>query len=222
MPGRQGDLGGLLLQHVDGQGHEHRSARRVLGDLERAAQERGHLVGALHLRAPLDERRRHRHEIVAEQGRAQAKARILLARGEEQGRARLARVVEHAERIAETGSHVQVHHARAPARLRIVARGADGHGLVQRQHVADLRVVRQALDDGALGGAGIAEEILDAVAHQGFHEDVSSAHAGLLSCRASGRGSPRQILTDAAQAGERPWPQRRRRIDPRPRRGAPA
>ena len=81
----QGHLGGLLLEHVDGQGHEDRSARRVLSDLERAAQERGHFVGALHLRAPLDERRRHRHEIVAEQGRAQAKARVLLSRGQEQG-----------------------------------------------------------------------------------------------------------------------------------------
>ena len=44
---RQGRLGRLLLEHVDGEGDEDRPARRVLGDLQRAAQERGQLVGAL-------------------------------------------------------------------------------------------------------------------------------------------------------------------------------
>ena len=44
---------GLLLQHVDRQRDEHRPLRRVGGDLERAAQDRRDLVGALDLHAPL-------------------------------------------------------------------------------------------------------------------------------------------------------------------------
>jgi hypothetical protein len=50
---------------------------------------------------------------------------------------------------------------------------------VQGQHVAELRVVGEAVDDRTLGGPGVAEQVLDAVADQAVHQDVLAAHVGL-------------------------------------------
>jgi hypothetical protein len=174
---RQRCLVGLLLEHVDRQRHEHGAARRVLGDLEGPAQDRCQLVGALHLDAPLGDGRRHRHQVMAQHGLAQAQPRVLLPRGHDEGRARLERVVEHADRVAEPWRHVQVHHADAPAGLRVVAGRPQRHPLVERQHVADVGMILQAVDDGALRRAGIAEQALDALTDERLHEHLPGAHA---------------------------------------------
>jgi hypothetical protein len=88
----------------------------------------------------------------------------------------LPRVVEHAEGVAEPGSHVQVHHAGLAGGLGIVVGGADGDRLVERHDVPEARAIDQRIDDGALRRTGVAEQQLDAVGLQGVHEHVLAAH----------------------------------------------
>ena len=80
MAGLAGRNGSLLLHHVDRQCHEHRTGRRLVGDLEGTLEDRAQLVRALDLHAPLGHGRGDRREVVAEHGIAQAHARVLLAR----------------------------------------------------------------------------------------------------------------------------------------------
>ena len=169
---------GLLLEHVDRQADEHRPGRRVGGDLQRAVHDQRELVGALDLHAPLGERRGHGHQVVAEHRPPQPQPGVLLPRRHHEGGARLERVVEHPERIAQAGGHVDVDHADPPARLRVVAGGAERHALVQGHDVAQLRIVQQRVEDGALGRAGVAEDVLDPVAEETLHEDLLASHAG--------------------------------------------
>ena len=167
---------GLLLHHVDRQRDEDRAGGRIVGDLEGAPHDGCDLVRALGLRAPLHHRRRHGHQVVAEDGVAQPKPRVLLAGGHNHRRVGAECAEDHADGVAEARRHVQVHHARAAAGLGVVARGPDGDALVQREHVVDPRIARQAVDQRALGGAGIAEQVLDPVRQQALHEDVTPVH----------------------------------------------
>jgi hypothetical protein len=151
-------------------------------------QDQRELVGALDLHAPLGQRRGHRHEIVAEHRAAQPQARVLLAGRHHERRARLQRVVEHAEPVAEPGGHVDVDDGRLATRLRVVARGAERHTLVQGHDVAQLRIVQQRIEDRTLRGAGIAEDEFDAMRDEALHEHVPASHAAApLSKRSSGR-----------------------------------
>ena len=68
-----------------------------------------------------------------------------------------------------------------PAGLGVVARSPDGDALVQRQHVVDRRVAGEAVDQRALGGAGVAEQVPDPVRQQALHEDVTPVHVSSLS-----------------------------------------
>ena len=180
---------GALLHHVQGQRHEHRPGRRLARDLEGAVEDQGQLVGALGLHRPLGERRRHRHQIVAEHGLAQAQASVLLPRRHQQGRIALPRVVDRAESVAEPGRDMEVHHPHRVGRERIGVGHGDRHALVQAEHVVDVRVVVEAVDDGKLGGPRIAEDVPDSLRHQGVHEDLLAAVAqwGLLDSGARSR-----------------------------------
>ena len=171
---------GLLLHHVDGQRNEDRAGGRIVGDLEGAPHDRRDLVGVRGLRAPLHHRRRHGHEVVAEDRIAQAKPRVLLAGRDHHGRVGPERAEDHADGVAEAGRDVEVHDARSSARLGVVARGPDGDAFVQRQHIVDRRVACEAVDQRALGGAGVAEQVLDPVRQQALHEDVTPVHVSSL------------------------------------------
>ena len=170
-----GDVG-LLLHHVDRQGHEHRTGRRLVGDLEGALQDRAELVGALDLHAPLGDGRRDRREVVAEHGIAQPHARVLLARRHHHRRVVLERAVDHADRVAEARRHMQVHEGRLAARLGVEVGRADRDALMQVHDVLQARIVEQRIEQRALGRAGIAEDALDAVIDEGLHQDLATAH----------------------------------------------
>ena len=170
---------GLLFHHVDRQRDEDRAGGRVVGDLEGAPHDRRDLVGALGLGAPLDHRRRHRHQVVAEDRVAQAQPRVLLPGRDHHRRVGAERAEDHADGVAQARRDMEVHHAGAAAGLRVVARGADGDALVQGQHVVERRVAGQAVDQRALGGAGIAEQVPDPVRQQALHEDVAPVHVFL-------------------------------------------
>ena len=189
--GGQGLNFGLLLHHVDGQRDEDGAGRRIVGNLEGAPHDRRDLVGAFGLNAPLHHRRRHGHQVVAEDRVAQAKPRVLLPGRDHHRRVGPERAEDHADGVAEARRDVQVHDACAPARLGVVARGPDGDDLVQREHVVDRRVADEAVDQRALGGAGVAEQMLDPVRQQALHEYVAPVHVLHPSLRgrvAAGRG----------------------------------
>ena len=189
MAGRAGGNGGLLLHDIDGQGHEYRPGRRLVGDLEGALQDRAQLIGRLDLHAPLGDGGGDGREIVAEHGIAQAEPRILLARGHDHRRVVLERAVDHADGIAEAGRHVKVHESRLAARLGIEVRGTCRHALVQMHDVLDLRIVEQRVEQRALGGAGIAEDAIDAVIEQRLEEYLTTAH-GIISLAISQQSVP--------------------------------
>ena len=76
---------------------------------------------------------------------------------DQQRRARLVGVVQHAHRVAETGRDVDVHGAEAAARLCVAVRHRDGDRFLQREHVADVGLAREPIHEGKLRGAGVAE-----------------------------------------------------------------
>ena len=174
--GRHGLVLRLLLHHVDGQGDEHGTSGRIVRHFERAMEEQGQLVGSLGLDTPLRHRRGHGHEIVPQQGIAETHPRVLLPGGDDHGSTRLEGVVHHADGVAEPGRHVNVHEARLAAGLRVVAGRAHSYPLVQSLDVADLRIVEQAVDDGALRRPRITKDVAHPLSDEAFHQDLSTAH----------------------------------------------
>ncbi len=170
-----GFLQRLLLEDVDRQGDEHRAGRRIVRDLEGSVQHWRELVRVFDLNAPLDQRRGHRHEVVAEQGFAQPGACVLLAGRDHHRGVGLPCVVEHAEAVAEAGRHVQVDDSGDAGGLGVVVGGAQGDGLVQGEHVAQVRMVAEPVHQGALGRARVAEQEGDAVLGKGIEQDVAAA-----------------------------------------------
>ena len=71
---------------------------------------------------------------------------------------------------------MEVHEGRLAARLGIEVRRTGGHALVQMHDVFYLGIVEQRVEQRALGGAGIAEDAVDAVIEQRFEEDLTTAH----------------------------------------------
>ncbi len=127
---------------------------------------------------PLDERLRDRHERLVEHRLEQPVALLLLPGGEDHRRAGELGVVERAHRVAEPRRDVHVHHRGAPGRLGVIARRAEGHALVQGHDVTQPGIVQERVEDRALGGAGVAEDVLDLMGDEALHEDLLAAHAG--------------------------------------------
>ncbi len=167
---------GFLLHHVDRERNEDRPAGRIGRDLERAAQDGRHLVRPLHLHAPLGDRCGHGDEIMTEQRIGKPHPRILLSRGDDEGRTGLQRAVERAHRIAQPRRDVNVGKSRAAGGLRVETRRSNRNALMQRHDVVDLRIGSQAIQQRGLCGSGIAEDMAYAVRDQGFHQHTPSAH----------------------------------------------
>ena len=173
-------LRGLFLQYVQRQGDEHRSGGRIVRDLEGPVEDRRELVGAFDLDAPLDQRFGHCHQVVSEQGFAESGPGVLLPGGDDHRRVRLPGVVEHAEGVAEPWSHMQVDDSGDPGRLGVVVSGAQRHGFMQGEDVAQVRVVPEPVHQRTLGGAWIAEQERNAVLGQCLEQDVSAALGTVL------------------------------------------
>ena len=173
--GSRGDIR-LLLHHIDGQSHEHRPGRMLVGDLEGPGENRAHLIGRLNLHTPLGHRFGHRGQIVTEQRVPQAHACILGARRDDHWGIVLECAIDRANRIAQTRRNMHVDHRSLPRRLGEKVAGADGHALVQMHDVFDVRVIHQAIQHRALCGARVAEDFGDAVKAKRFHEDLTAAH----------------------------------------------
>ena len=176
MAGLAGGDRSLLLHHVDGQRHEDRACRRLVGDLEGALEDRAQLVGALDLHAPLGNGRGDRCKVMAEDGIAQAHARVLLAGRHDHRRVVLERAVDRTDRIAEARRHMEVHESGLAARLGIEVGGAGRDALMQVHDIIELRIVGQRIEQRTLGRPRIAEDAIDAVIDERLQKDLTSTH----------------------------------------------
>ena len=170
---------GVVLQDVARQRQEHRPGRR---------RERG-LDGAMHADAAGPARRctsaAHLTNGRASVGRSADRIGsvsdvfvVLLAGGDQDRRARLLGVVEHAHGVAEPGRDVKVEHRELAGGLRIAVRHRHQRRLLQAEDVADVVLDREGIHQRQLGGAGIAEHDLDALLLEQIEEGALSGHDG--------------------------------------------
>ena len=118
---------------------------------------------------------------VVEQRLEQAVALLLLAGGEDHRRAGELRVVERAHGVAEARRDVHVRRGEPARGARVAVGHADHDRLLQPEHELELREVGDDLHDRQLGGAGIAEQMRDALVDEEAQEGAAageSRHAG--------------------------------------------
>ena len=165
-------------QDVAGQRQEHRPGRRRQRGLGGAMHEPRQIGQPVHLRRPLHQRARDGRQIRPQDRLGGVEALLVLAGGDEDRRARLLRVVEHAHGVAEAGRDVQVDHGELAGGLRIAVRHRHDGRLLQAEDVAQLVLGRERIHQRQFGGAGIAEHDLDAFLLQQIEEGALSGHDG--------------------------------------------
>ena len=153
---------GLGVQHIGRQRQEYRPGRRRQRRLGGAVDGARQVLEAPHLGRPFNERPRDGRQIRPQDGLGEGEALIVLAGGEQDRRLRLLRVVEHAERVAEPGRDMDVGNGELARGLGIAVRHRHHRRFLERQHVAQPGLDRQRVHQRQLGGAGIAEDELDA------------------------------------------------------------
>jgi len=72
---------------------------------------------------------------------------------------------------------VKVHEGGLAAGLGIEVGRTGGDALVEMHDVPELRVIRQRIEQRALGRAGIAEDSIDPVIDQRLQQNLTSAHS---------------------------------------------
>ncbi len=98
----------LLLEDVAGQRQEDRPGRRRERGLDGAMHQARQVGHAMDLGGPFDEGPRQRGQVGGKNRLGDDVILILLAGGEQNGRARLLGVVEHAHGVAEPRRHVEI------------------------------------------------------------------------------------------------------------------
>ncbi len=111
----------------------------------------------------------------------------MLAGGDENGRARLLRVVEHAHGIAQSGRDVEIDHRELARGLRIAIRHPHDGGFLQSKQIPQLILGRERVHQRQFGRAGIAEHDLDALLLEQIEEGALSGHQGQDGLRAWGK-----------------------------------
>ena len=169
---------GLVLQDVAGQRQEHRPGRRRERGLGGAMHQQRQVLQPMHLARPFHQRARDRRQLGIEDRLGPVEVLVVLAGGDEDRRAGLLRVVQHAHRVAEAGRDVQVHDRELAGGLRVAVRHRHHGGFLQAEHVAHLVVDRERVHQRQLGGAGIAEQHIDTFLLQQFQERALSGNDG--------------------------------------------
>jgi hypothetical protein len=164
---RRVQLGDFALQ-VDRQRQEDRPRGRHERGLHGAAKGRRQILDAIDLGGPLGPGPGDLDHVGIENRLFELQPPVLLAGGDQQRRARSVGVVEHAHRVAQPATDVQIDDARRARGLGI----AVGHGhhrhFLQAEDVLDAAVIDQGVHQGQFGRAGIAEE----VSHAGLGQHV--------------------------------------------------
>ena len=179
---------GLGVEDIAGQRNEHRPGRRRGRDLGGAPDDARQILEPRHLDRPFHQRLGHAHQRAIEQRLHQAMALLLLAGGEDHRRAGELRVVERSHRIAEAGRDMDVA-GDQPSRGAAEAVGHRHHqALLHRHDVGQIRMVLERVHDRQFGGAGIAEQMRDALVLEQRQEGRASGGAVLHDEVSSGRG----------------------------------
>ncbi len=168
----------LGFEDVARQRQEHRTGRRRQRGLRRAVHETRQVGEAMHLGRPFHQRPRDRRQVGPQDRLGGVEFLVVLAGGDEDRRACLLRVVEHAHGVAEPGRDVQVDHRELAGGLGIAVGHADHGRLLQAEHVAQLVVDRERVHQRQFGRAGIAEHDLDALLLEQLEEGAFSGHCG--------------------------------------------
>ena len=166
------------LRMSPGKRQEHRPGGRRQRGLDGAVHQPRQVGEAMHLGRPFDERTRQRREVGREHRLGDEIFEILLAGGDENGRCRLHRVVEHAHGVAEPGRDMEIEHGELARRLRVAVGHRHQRSFLQAEHVSDVVLDREGVHQRQLGGAGIAEHQLDALLSQQIEEGTLSGHHG--------------------------------------------
>ena len=98
----------FVLEHIAGERQEYRPGRRRQRGLGGAVHEAGQIGEPLDLRRPFHQRARQDRQVGGKNRLGGEVGVILLAGGQEDGRAGLLRVVEHAHGVAEAGGNVEI------------------------------------------------------------------------------------------------------------------
>ena len=119
---------------------------------------------------PFHERPRERRQVGPQDRLGDVEVLVVLAGGDQDRRAGLLRVVEHAHGVAEARRDVEVHHRELAGGLGVAVGHRHQRGLLQAEDVADVVLDREGVHQRQLGGAGIAEHDPDALLLQEIEE----------------------------------------------------
>ena len=171
------------VEHVAGQGQEHRTRRRGHGDLGGPSNHPRQIFRPGNLEGPLDARRGHRHQLAIEHRFHEAVSLFLLSGTDDDGRAAPVCVEDGAHGVPQAGCDMHVAGGEP-------ARGAGepvGHrhddGLLESEHVVEIGVLGERVHHRQFGRARIAEQVSDAFVLQDAQEDRAAArgvHAAIL------------------------------------------
>jgi hypothetical protein len=163
-PGRTAQFNtGFRIEDIAGQRDEHRPGRRRGRDLGGAADDPRQVLEPRHLDRPFHQRFGHPDQRPIQQRLRQAMALLLLAGGQDHRRAGKTGVVKRSHRIAETGRDMDIAGDEAARRAAETVGDRDHQALLHRHHISEVGMVFQGMHDRQFGGAGIAEQMRDAL-----------------------------------------------------------
>ena len=161
-------------QDISGKRQEDRPGGRRQRGFRCAMHEPRQVGQAMHFGGPLDERARDGRKIRPENRLGGVETLLVLASGDENGRARLLRVVEHAHGVAETGRDMEIDHRELARGLRIAIRHRHDRGFLQAEQIPQLILGRERIHQRQFGGAGVAEHDFDALLLEQIEEGTLS------------------------------------------------
>ena len=193
---------GIGTQDVAGQREEHRPGGRRQRGLGGTVHQTRQIGEAMHLRRPLDQRTGDGGKVGPQDRLGGDEALLVLTGGEEDRRARLLRVVQHAHGVAQAGRDVEIDRRELARGLRVAVGHRHDRGLLQSEQVAKLVLGRECIHQRQLCGARIAEQDLDAFLLEQIEEGALSGHDGQEVLQMLG------LLPIARRAGEEggAWP----------------
>jgi hypothetical protein len=176
---------GVRQQNIAGQRKEHRPGRWRQRRLGRTMHDARQVGEPMHLRGPFHQRSRDRRQVRHQDRLGDVEGLLVLARRDQDRRARLLRVVEHAHGVAQPRRGVEVAHRKFPGCLRVAVRHRHDGRLLQAEDVANFAFGRERIHQCQLGGAGIAEHEFHALLLEQFEERMLAGHHGhrVISCR---------------------------------------
>src|SRR5262245_1573389 len=130
----------------------------------------------MHLERPLHQRPCDHWQVGPQDRLGCREALLVLAGGDQDRRARLLGVVEHAERVTEARRGVEIAHRELAGSLRIAVRHRHDRGLLQAEQITDLGLGREGIHQRQLGSARVTEHELHALLLEELEQCFLSGH----------------------------------------------